>query len=35
MSPPRRITLMNVFTSERYDPSEAAGAWLRKKGFVE
>ena len=25
----------NVFTSERYDPSEAAGAWLRQKGFVE
>ena len=26
---------VNVFTSERYDPSEAAGAWLRRKGFVE
>jgi dienelactone hydrolase len=25
----------NVFTSERYDPSEAASAWLRKKGFLE
>lgn len=26
---------VNVFTSERYDPSEAAKAWLRTKGFVE
>lgn len=26
---------INVFTDERYDPSEAAKAWLRRKGFVE
>jgi uncharacterized protein len=26
---------VNVFTNERYDPSEAARAWLRQKGFVE
>ena len=25
----------NVFTNERYDPSEGARTWLRKKGFVE
>jgi len=25
----------NVFTGERYEPSEAAKDWLRKKGFLE
>jgi hypothetical protein len=32
MSP--REPAIGVFL-ERYDPSEAARAWLRKKGFVE
>ena len=26
---------VNVFTGERYDPSEVARAWLREKGFAD